>query len=397
MDRKCHQRRRVASRAAWEVATLAAVVLSVAQCPAASNELSRETRRLGSPLFADRHEAGDLLLKAGPSAIPYLREAAESDVPEIRFRASELLLRIELQVLEAQKADVLSGTLTEGQLVAWDRYRQIVDDSEPARRLFIAMLERSPQLLLSFGTPGLAEVFARRIDDWGSSASPWQRRNSPEGSEDLAALLLAACQPECSPTRLQAQLISRSAEYSWFQNQVIASERRAPLKAILTAWIIQKGRGTADARLHLAQHYRYREGLHPAREIVTDGQSGLELQNAMLFLASFGEDQDVPRLERLLDNQTELQNFRASGTTDEMKTQVCDVALAALWKMRREDPVAHGIRHYVEQGGAPRPGSIGFDSVDDREAAILHWRSWRRRHVKADLPVDGWAIEGRRA
>ena len=92
--------------------------------------------------LAARHEAGDVLLKAGPSAIPFLREASESDSPEIRFRATEILQRIELQVLSAQKADILSGAMTQGQLPAWDRYLQIVDDSSAARRLFVAMLER---------------------------------------------------------------------------------------------------------------------------------------------------------------------------------------------------------------------------------------------------------------
>src|SRR5262245_33057582 len=87
-----------------------------------SADLSRAARRLGSTAFSERHEAGDVLLKAGPSAIPYLREAATSDIPEIRFRALGILERIELQVLDGQKAEILSGSLPEGQFPAWDCY-----------------------------------------------------------------------------------------------------------------------------------------------------------------------------------------------------------------------------------------------------------------------------------
>jgi hypothetical protein len=361
-----------------------------------SADLSRAARRLGSSGFAERHEAGDVLLKAGPSAIPYLREAAESDSPEVRFRAQGILERIELQLLDAQKAEILTGSFPQGQFPAWDRYLEIVDDSPPARRLFVAMLERSPQLLLSFGSPEFADAFDRKMSDWSTSASPWQRKISPDGSEELASLLLAACQPESAPSPMQVQLLSRSAEYSWFQNQVNAGERRVALRSILGAWILQTGRQPAEARLHLAQHYRFSEGIVPAREIIDSEANGLEIQNAILFLAIFGQDQDIPRLERLLNNETELQTFQSQQRSQSMKTQIRDVALVGLWKLRKEDPANHGMKDYREQNGIPRGGVIGFHDDEDRRSTIAHWRAWRKQGVKADLPPDGWAIEGRR-
>ena len=81
-----------------------------------SAELSRATRLLGSSQFSERHEAGDLLLKAGPSDIPYPREAAGSDIPEVRFRAQGLRERIELQILDGQKAEILSGAIQRGSI-----------------------------------------------------------------------------------------------------------------------------------------------------------------------------------------------------------------------------------------------------------------------------------------
>ncbi|QDT54218.1 hypothetical protein Pan44_22450 [Caulifigura coniformis] len=383
---------------AWRWAPALAIAIAGAQgmgSPSPSLDLSHATRRLGSTSFTDRHQAGDTLLRAGASAIPYLRQATESESPEVRFRAIEILQRIELQVLETQKADILSGALSDGQLPAWDRYLQIVDDSPAARRLFVAMLDRSPQLLLSFGTSEFAEQFNREVSEWSTSASPWPRRSGPEGAEKLAALLLSACQPECDPTPIQAQLISRPAEFSWFQNQVLAGERNATLKSILVAWIQQTGRGSADARLHLAQQYRYREGVVPAREIVAGAATALEIQSALLFLSSFGLEQDIPLVEQLLSNETELQTFQSQRPSDALKTQVRDVALVTLWRMRREHPAKHGMKSYLEQNGAPRPGTIGFQSDEERNLAILHWRVWRKRFVKTDLPLDGWAIEGR--
>jgi hypothetical protein len=377
--------------------SLAIALMSGIGWASPSADLSRAARRLGSSGFAERHEAGDVLLKAGPPAIPYLRQAAESDSPEVRFRALGILERIELQVLDAQKAEILSGSLPQGQFPAWDRYLAIVDDSPPARRLFVAMLERSPQLMLSFGSPEFAETFDRRISEWATSLSPWQRKLSGDGVEELASLLLAACQPECAPSAFQVQLISRSAEYTWFQNHVNGTERKVALRSLLGAWILQSGREPAEARLHLAQHYQFPEGVFPARDIIDTNANGLEVQSAILFLSMFGQEQDIPRLERLLNNETELQSFQTPRPNQSMKTQVRDVALAALWKLQREDPAAHGMKDYREQNGAPRVGLMGFREEEERYTAIAHWRAWRKREVKADLPPDGWAVEGRRS
>jgi hypothetical protein len=54
------------------------------------------------------------------------------------------------------------------------------------------------------------------------------------------------------------------------------------------------------------------------------------------------------------------------------------------------------MKDYREQNGAPRAGLIGFRDEEERRSAIAHWRIWRKQGVKADLPADGWAIEGRR-
>lgn len=361
-----------------------------------SSDLPTATRKLGSSAFADRHEAGDVLLRAGATAIPYLREATTSESPEVRFRASELLQRIEIQVLDSQKAEILTGSLSEGLLPAWDRYRELAGDSEPSRRLFIAMLEKTPQLLLSIGGPGFGETFDRRMNDWSTSASPWLRGRGPDTVDELAALLLAASLPECSPTQVQAQSLSKSAELAWFSTQMTGTDRSGPLKALVVGWITHTGKGTAEARLHLAQYYKLREGVLPAREIISQDSTGLETQGAILFLAQNGGGEDIPRLESLLLNEGELQTFRTGRPADALKTQVRDVALVGLWKMHKESPTAHGMKDYVEQNGSPRTGTIGFHSDEDRLASIHHWRAWRKRHVKADLPVDGWAIEGRR-
>jgi hypothetical protein len=364
---------------------------------APTGDLSRATRRLGSAEFAERHEAGDELLKAGAMAIPYLRDASESDSPEVRFRALELLRRIELQQLEDQKGAILEGRVTAGHFEAWDRFRDLAGNDEPARRMFVAMLERSPDLLLSMGTRDFPVQFERRLTEHMATASPWgTRRSEAQGSEDLASLLFAGCQPEAVLSPAHVQSLSRAAQYPWFATQVTAGQRSDVLQAIVKCWIAQPGRPSPESRLQLALSLRMREGLSPAREILVQEGAALELQSAILFMAIFGEDADIPRLERLLKNETELQNFQSRKSAQAVRTQVRDLALVALWKIKGEKPADHGVKEYAEQNGSPRPGTIGFQDDEERRLAIAAWRAWRVRNVKAELPPDGWAMEGRR-
>ncbi len=365
---------------------------------APAGDLSGAVRKLASPSFRERQAAGDSLLQAGTSAIPLLRKAARSESPEVRYRAAEILQRLELGVLDLQKAEVLSGEIDEGILPAWDRFRLIVGASPDQRRFFVDLLEQSPQLLLAIGTPELGDLFDRRVNEWAMSNSTWRSRGN-ESVEELASLLLVMSQPEINPTPFQAQVLSRAAEGSWFGTQMNTPDRGSSLKAIATYWITKPGRSSAESRLHLARNYSLREGIFPAREIVDDPAVGLETQNSILYLAMFGEDQDVPRLERLLENRTEVQTFQMRRNQDDqssqVKTQVCDIALVALWKLRQENPKSHGVENYQEAGGDPRAGSMGFTSDERRQMAINEWRAWRRGNVKADLKPDGAAIEGR--
>ena len=169
-----------------------------------------------------------------------------------------------------------------------------MDDSPPARRLFVAMLERSPQLLLSFGSPEFQDAFDRKMSEWSTSASPWQRKISPDGSEELDGAAAGRV-----PAGGRSQSDAGSAHQSIGRVFLVPEpgERQRTkgcVRSILGVWILQTGRQPAEARLHLAQHYRFSEGIVPAREIIDSEANGLEIQNAILFLAIFGQDQDIP-------------------------------------------------------------------------------------------------------
>jgi hypothetical protein len=70
-------------------------VAAAADPPAPAPSVSELISRLGSGDFREREAATAALHKAGPGAIPALREAARSDDPEVRGRAAGVLFRLQ--------------------------------------------------------------------------------------------------------------------------------------------------------------------------------------------------------------------------------------------------------------------------------------------------------------
>jgi hypothetical protein len=360
-----------------------------------AKELSGAIRRLGSQQFDARREAGDELLRAGGSAVPVLRKAAStSESPEIRYRASELLLRIERQLLELQIADILAGRPISGELPVWERYAEVVGTDRQARNLLAQMLERSPDLMLSIGGSHLQEQFDEAISDLLNPA--FRRGSHPLTVPEAAVLLFAMSQPECQPTPATAGILVQYLNVANFRATLTGNEYGAPLRLILSGWVTRPAAGAPSTRLMLAQAYELPEGRTPALEIISAPiQQGQDAQSALSFLAKFGQREDLNAVEALLENKLELNSSR--GTPRAVTTKVQDVALATLWKMNGENPVRHGMAGYIEDGGRPKLGNIGFADEESRIKAIAEWNAWRRARIKADLPPDGRAIEGQSA
>jgi hypothetical protein len=358
------------------------------------NQLSGAVRRLGSGEFDTRREAGDELLKAGESAVPLLRRAAStSDSPEVRYRASELLQRIERQVLELQISDLLAGRPISGELPVWERFSEMVGSDQNARNLLALMLERAPDLMLSIGGADLQEHFDECVNELLNPT--FRRSNHPLTIPEAAVLMFAMSQPECQPTQATSVVIVQYINVQNFRTALLSSEHGSPLRMILSAWVTRSEAGPPKTRLMLANAYELPEGRVPALEIVTSPNQGLDVQEALLFLAKYGEPADIKEIERLLENPQQLASARVAQ--GEMSTEVRDVALAILWKMHGESAARHGMPDYVEVSGRPKPGTIGFTTDQARAKALGEWRAWRKARVKADLPPDGRAVEGQSA
>ncbi|MBX3444180.1 MAG: hypothetical protein KF774_17385 [Planctomyces sp.] len=386
------RRRRIARQRTPGLLTSLGLLLSAATWLAAADgqDLTRAIRRLGADDFTLRHDASDELLRAGEAALPLLRDAASDSDPEIRYRATDLLLHIERQLLLQRIAEIQSGAPVAGDLPVWDRFTLHLGQERCGRQLLVAMLNSRPQLMLSIGDSNAQERFDQAIADL---QNPIRRTSGQSPSlGELAALLFAIAQPECHPSPVDTALLSTHVSSPAFRNAVSGSEVGPSLRSLLVAWIIREETGSPQHRLQVAERHDLPEGLVPAREMLRDMQQGQDLQSALHFTARFAGPEHLPEIEPLLENAQELTSTGGSGGT--FTTQVRDVALATVWRIVRQNPAAHGLTGYAEVGGKPKPGSIGFRSEDARERALNAWSSWRKRNVKSHLPGDGAAVEG---
>jgi hypothetical protein len=204
--------------------------------------------------------------------------------------------------------------------------------------------------------------------------------------------MFAMCQPECQPSPGTAVVIVQYMTVNNFRPTLRSTEYSSPLHMILSSWVTRTEAGPPGARLKLAEAYELPEGREPALEIVESPNQVMDVQSALLFLASYGAPADIKAIEGLLENSQQLASSRV-GQAD-LTTETRDVALAILWKMHGESASHHGMHGYVEVSGRPKLGTIGFTSNEARGKALGEWRAWRRANVKADLPPDGRAVEG---
>lgn len=383
----------IRNRSAGRIAAGASVVFIASSWWALAAEnpaLDSAVRRLGSEAFSERHEAGDELMQAGEEAVPFLREAAESHPsPEVRYRAAELLQQIERQLLDRRLAEIVSGKDVANDFLPWERFQMTVGDDRAARVLFAQTLKAAPELILAVGTDTLQTEFERSMSDW---LNPSLRRNGQLSVYEVTALLFAMIQPECRPGPYDAGIISQFALTSALQTEVAGAERGPALRALLSGWVIRREAGPPLYRLQLASRFGLTEGLIPAREIISAAPQSQDPQIALSFIAQHGDLEDVPAVEGLLESKQQLTaSHRSSGA---FTMEVRDVAVVTLWKLIGEDPSKHGVAGYREANGRAAPGAIGFNDEVSREAAIQAWKTWRKRHVKQNLPADGRAAEG---
>lgn len=386
---------------------LAALLAVPAEVPAA-DELPREgmriailAHRLAAADFAQREQAEAELLSLGPDALPALRGAVHHADLEARYRLLRIIEQLEQRARAAALDAFRTGTPPRDPalLSAWHACLLLTGDSPAARDLFADMVRSEPWLIQALSGPAehLRELFEQRCAD--IHLQRMQRQDSQRAVATVAALLLVGRQPECFPSATAVSCLTNCIQEGAFLQAMERPDRPAPLERLVAVWIADAGSSNPQERLRLAAKFDLMEGVDVALQIIRQRLYGPQLSLAVMYLAKSGDRAHLHELELLLDDATELQVHRQSAAAQAgvmtFSSRVQDVALVALLQMTEQNPRDYGftgLREHPETIYAT--ATIGFESDEQRRAAVAQWKRWSAANLKAVQPLVEQAAAG---
>lgn len=369
--------------------------------PADAERIAQLSHRLGAADFSRREQAEAELLSLGPSALPTLRRM----LPDADLEARHRLTRI-IETLEVSRRAQALTTFRNGKLpddprlvAAWNACERLTGDDQAARDLFAEMVRDEPWLVnaLTGSREDLRMSFERRCAD--VFVQQLQRQQAQRSVATVAALLLAARQPDCYPSPLASNCLLKCIREGTFVEVMERPNRPAPLERLVGVWLADAQSSNPQDRLQMAVKFDLVEAVEVARQIVAQRAPGPQLSYAVMYLAKTGNPSYLHDLELLLDDVTDLQarrqNTGAQGSTTTFSSRVQDVALVGLLHLTGQDPRSYGFT-----GLRPHDSTIyaattvGFESQEQRSAALAQWKRWSAAHLKAVQPLVEQAALG---
>lgn len=332
-------------------------------------EVADAIESLGSNEFAVREQAATDLLQFGLPILSDLRRAAEqTDDPEVRIRAQELIKQLTFGDMEARIEDFLSGA--EVKFEGWRVARGLMGDSSGVRELFVELMKEHPDVLSALeGTPRdramAMDAAVNRIQ-----AAMFIQRRFPTRA-DAFALLLPAIFPDVElNTPFENLLISV------LQKEAASKLRRdaqlsRPFDGLLGRWIRRSTLANRDDVLLLGMSWGVDDTLMLAVQTLDETNQTETLAFALQAIARFGNRDHVELVRPLLDDKR-LATERGYTAAELVRTRVSDAAMATIALLNNVPLSQIGFQNATEHPTFGFVlGEIGFPVADEapRKAA----------------------------
>lgn len=382
-------------------ACLAAMLLGYAPVSMAQENIDDRVEALIDQLaesdFSSRQSATAQLRRIGAGSLPQLSLAARSGEPEIRLRASRLLLEIRREAFDANlQAFVRNQTSrAEFQLPkGWSEFAGMVGDTYSARRMYAEMCRAEPRLLSEAfkgkteSSDELANLLQHRAGRLGRTrtASGENRQASVAERRRIASshaiLFVAAQQPDLLSDRAE-QLVTQIGRAEANRIEPFSPTRAQQSHRLLTAWVNRCASSDlyiVSQLLRLAGSAELRDSV-PMVMAVADGSRKLQPPHnelraaAVLLVGKLGTERDISRLAPLLTDRAvcyaQRKGSKQPGRPD---VQIRDVALAASLHLAGKNPREHGFdQAQTHPQKLYRISSLAFESGKSREASLAAW------------------------
>lgn len=334
--------------------------------------------QLGDEEFAARERATDELIQMGLSILPALEEGGRSADREIRYRCR----RIDSVVREndfQRRLEAFTRNEDENEsydLPGWVEFHELFGNDQETRTLFVEIQKEESDAMKAFadGPKAVASMLDMRSQQLVQETRVF-RKQVPLGS--VAAMLFMSADEDIAISAQAGSSLYNLCYQTSFRSAMIAGEHRMQMRKLLGAWI-RRGSGTmAYQSMALAMQYDLNEGLVPAQRTLSNMGAPVHIrQYAILTIGKMGEDEHIPLLEALLDDET----LTSRRTVNKVKyeTQVRDIALATLLHMNKQDPKKFGFDQLqANERMLFNTSTIGFKDDTERQSAFDKWAEFR--------------------
>lgn len=349
-------------------------------------EIVRLVQQLSDPDFKRRAQAERTLRTIQHP--DKLREALAKADLETRVRLERIITLVEQRFRADRLARFLSRT-ENSELPGWDRFSDIVGDSDAMRAYYVQLWQTEPLLMRSIELP--ASEFSKALDQRVGEVQGTRPPESPRLEYTFAALFFASGDTRLTQSEVKTDLLAKGiGSRAPFLKLLGTPTEPTTLRKLVARWISHSN-GTPLQRLSLAFQLEFPEGIEPARALVAERELAPQIRAySLLALARFGSREDEAAVATFLDDAGLVHRDEYQGQTWTVQTR--DIALAVLWHFAGEDPRKHGFQRLITN---PRhvfvTNSLSFPTDELRLEAQQAWKSWVETHpqpVTAKPPTE---------
>jgi hypothetical protein len=350
-----------------------------------SETLSQLLKQLESPTFATRQKAASDLLKQDASAVGVLETQLDVVSPGVQTQLRVLIPRLRKRlfndVLDAFSASpVLEHA---AKLPEWNRFSELAGDREKALAIFRELLLAEQDLFAArmFGAADFSKQLEARSAAFSVLCDGREEEDFPIVT--CAALMLLASDPEIRLTGRTSTNLSNALDDPRLDALMVDGVHVQILRSIVSAWIVRPDIAV-DRPLLFAMRHQLPAGRTTALQSLARARQNQSTYYSLLCLGVLNSTDDLPVVEALLTADKKLWPPRGQVVSDLLpdrevestfSVQTRDVALAVALHLRKQSPEDFGISVTASDLHLFSIESMGFNSDDERDAALQKYRS----------------------
>ncbi|MCA9037653.1 MAG: hypothetical protein KDA91_21115 [Planctomycetaceae bacterium] len=331
--------------------------------------------------FAERQMATRSLLSLSIDEIAPLQEIVAVANVDQRPRLQAIVDKIQQSEFDRRLsvATLTPSPETANALGSWKRFAELAGNSTDTVLLFLEMQKAEPQLFRSalFDRSQLPLLLEQRSQSVSKQLNSRVSEGFPATS--FAALMFLGADPSIRLLRATSTNISDGLADERFHQLMVSGRNREVLRTLASQWVVRPGISAERPLLFCIKH-QLPAGKTLAHRVMESKSTRPDMILAILTLAAFGSEADIPRIESMFSVHSVLwppRNQQARKAVDVGKqvpsyatVQTADVALAVAIYLRKAEFADFGMTVKLQPVTVFSVETLGFEDEQKRKAAF---------------------------